>query len=142
MQKLRSSNPCPLGYMGFKLNMSKAYDGVKWSFLDTITEKMGFSMAWIERLLNCVNSASFLVLIHGYSGLLFTAERVLRQGCLLSPFLFIICAEGLSSLISGVVGSGEIEGLRWRGILLRSHTCFFAYDNLLLAKANFDIARV
>lgn len=142
MHRLRSSNSCPSRYMGFKLDMSKAYDRVEWSFLDAIMEKMGFSRAWIKRVLNCVNSASFSVLINGHSGLLFTAEKGLRQGCPLSPFLFIICAEGLSSLISSTVDLREIEGLKVaRDSLVISHL-FFADDSLLFAKANVDVASV
>ena len=37
--------------------------------------------------------------------------RGIRQGNPLSPYLFLLCAEGLSSLIKKVVDDGMMEGL-------------------------------
>lgn len=69
-------------------------------------------------------------------GSAFEAKRGLRQGYPLSPFLFILCAEGLSAMISIAVPTSEIEGLRVaQGSLTISHL-LFANDSLLFAKAN------
>lgn len=94
MHKLRSSDLRPSGYMGFKLDMSKAYDRAEWSFLEGVMSKLGFSRAWIGRVMNCLRSASFSVLINRHVGETFTAQRGLRQGCLLSPYLFISMQRG------------------------------------------------
>lgn len=66
MHKLRSSNPRPSRYMGFKFDMSKAYDQVEWPYLEVIMEKMGFSRAWVLKVMNCFTFASFFVLINGH----------------------------------------------------------------------------
>ena len=43
IQKAKSS-----GFIALKLDMSKAYDRVKWSFLKKIMEKMGFGASWVQ----------------------------------------------------------------------------------------------
>ncbi|XP_019159994.1 PREDICTED: uncharacterized protein LOC109156596 [Ipomoea nil] len=61
---------------------------------------------------------------------------------LLSPYLFIICAEGLSMLLQKAQMEGAIHGCRVaRGAPSMSHL-FFADDSLLFFKANIQEASV
>ena len=53
------------GSMALKLDISKAYDLVKWQFLQGIMEKIGFPTQWIERVMSCVTTASFSILVNG-----------------------------------------------------------------------------
>ncbi|KAF5465338.1 hypothetical protein F2P56_015356 [Juglans regia] len=124
------------GYMAMKLDMSKAYDRVEWSFLRAALCKMGFDFAWVELVMRCVESVSYSILVNGIPQSVFSPSRGIRRGDPLSPYLFIMCAEALGSMISKGVEEGVISGVPFaRGRIRISHL-FFADDSLLFCKAN------
>lgn len=66
----------------------------------------------------------------------FTPTRGLRQGDPLSPYLFLLDAEGLSCMLKGAETRGEIEWVRvCRDAPMVSHL-LFADDSLILMRAD------
>ena len=124
------------GYLGLKLDMSKAYDRVEWVFLEEMMVKMGFPMPFIRVIMHCVSTASFALLINGQPSRMFCPSRGLRQGDPLSPFLFILCAEGLSTLLREAESKKEIHGVKIGKKVEPISHLFFADDSLLFIKAN------
>lgn len=122
--------------MALKLDLSKAYDRVRWDFLKDVMFKLGFEEKWINWIMHCVTSVKFSVLANGRKAADVTPSRGLRQGDPLSPYLFLLIADSLSSLLSEAVSSKELGGIRVRnrGPIL-SHL-LFADDSSLFMEAS------
>ena len=125
------------GYMALKLDMSKAYDRVEWEFLKAILRKMGFSEWWVKLVLQCVSTVSYNI-VHGNQEMgPFKPTRGIRQGDPLSPYLFIICAEGLSALIRSFEHKQWIHGVRICRKAPSVTHMFFADDSYVYCKADY-----
>ncbi|GAU43492.1 hypothetical protein TSUD_92030 [Trifolium subterraneum] len=95
-----------------KVDFDKAYDSVDWDFLDFVLGKMGFPMRWRNWIRVCISTSWVSVLIDGSPTDEFKMERGLRQGDPLSPFLFILVAEGFNVLMSKAVEVGNFVGYK------------------------------
>lgn len=61
--------------------------------------------------MSCVNMVNYSILVNGKPIITFTLLRSLRQGDPLSPYLFLICVEGLSLILSRAEHKGAIQGV-------------------------------
>ena len=122
--------------MALKLDMSKANNRVEWIFLEKIMEKLGFDRRCISLICSCIKSVSFSVLVNGEPHGNFTPNRGLRHGDPLSPYLFLLCVEGLHSLIQQAENVGSIKGVSLCSAGPKVSHLFFADDNLLFCRAN------
>ncbi|CAN1744284.1 Putative ribonuclease H protein At1g65750 [Linum perenne] len=130
-----------VGEVALKMDISKAFDRVEWRYLEAIMLKLGFAAEWVQLMMLCVSSVEYSVLFDTHQTETFKPMRGLRQGCPLSPFLFIICAEGLSAIIRQATDRGHLHGVRvCRGAPLVSHL-LFADDSFFFFRAEIEEAR-
>lgn len=86
--------------MKVKTDMSKAYDHLEWSFIQKVLLRLGFATAWTELIIRCCSTVSYsFLIIDSAHGKVFPL-RGIRQGDLLSPYIFILCSEVLSGLFT------------------------------------------
>ncbi|KAF5449841.1 hypothetical protein F2P56_030246 [Juglans regia] len=138
---LRTKRYGQKGYMSLKLDMSKAYDKVEWVFLEKIMKKMGFANTFVDLIMTCVRTVSFSVLINGATHGPIIPSRELRQGNPLSPYLFLLCTEGLIALLKEAECEQLLRGIRvCRGAPMITHL-LFADDGIIFCKADGETAR-
>ena len=132
---LRTNPSCQSKFVAVKTDMSKAYDRVEWSFLETMMLKMGFDERWIHLIMRCVSTVSYQVLINGEAKGKIVPSRRLRQGDPLSPFLFVLCTDVLISQLKQSEREKNLSGLKiTRSSPPVSHL-LFADDSLFFCKA-------
>ncbi|WJX25744.1 hypothetical protein P8452_14757 [Trifolium repens] len=132
---MRTKTTGKVGCVALKLDISKAYDRMSWEYLRAVLTRMGFNNKWVHWMAMCVESLDYSILVNGEKVCPVIPGRGLRQGDPLSPYLFILCAEGLSSLISRAEATGDLTGTAvCRGAPRVTHL-LFADDCFLFFKA-------
>lgn len=124
--------------MALKMDISKAFDRVEWAYLEAVMGRMGSGERWIKLIMERITSITYAVLVNGRLGEVIHPSRGLRQGDSLSPYLFLLCTEGLSSLINMAEGKGEISGVIVARSGMRVTHILFVDDCIIFGKARWD----
>lgn len=125
-----------MGIAGLKLDVSKAYDRLEWAFIRSMMERFGFHHTWINRIMTFISSVTYCFLHNGEQFGYVVPSRGVRQGDPISPYIYIMCVEGLSSIIRRNEEAGLLHGCRIAtGAPVISHL-LFADDCYLFFKAN------
>ena len=86
--------------------------------------------------MHCITSVSYSILVNGAAYGNITPMRDLRQGDPISPYIFLLYADGFSSLIHDAAKNHKISGVSiCKGCPKITHL-FFADNSLLFCKAN------
>ena len=95
----------------FKIDFEKAYDKVKWSFLQQTLRMKGFSPKWCRWVEGMISCGSVGIKVNDEIGPYFQTKRGLHQGDPMSPILFNIVADMLALIIKRAKDDGQIRGV-------------------------------
>ena len=84
----------------------------------------------VEWRMGCINTTSFVVMINGSPSNFFRPSRGLRQGCPLSPFLFLLISEALKKLLHREKEVKLIKGFKIANQIELTHVLFV--DDVLM----------
>ncbi|GKB44884.1 RNA-directed DNA polymerase, eukaryota [Tanacetum coccineum] len=119
--------------MIFKVDFEKAFDSVRWDFLDDVLKKFGFGSRWCTWIQSCLKSSRGSIRVNGSPTPEFQFYKGLKQGDPLSPFLFILVMEILHLSFQNVVDVGLFKGVALDSSLQLSQL-FYADDVVFIGQ--------
>lgn len=108
---LKRKNQGKMGFVGVKLDMSKAFDRVNWSFLLAAVSKLGFSNHLVNLIKEMVTTVHYVILLEWRIVGSVIPKRDLRQGDPISPYLFILILEAFNLMIMNLQAQGSLHGI-------------------------------
>ena len=127
-------------FCAHKLDIRKAYGRVEWEYLKAIMIRLGFHRLWVDMIMRLVTTVSFSVLFNGDRLENFVPSRGIHQGDPISPYLFLLAAEGLSCLLNSRVQSSNLSGIIVATSAPMVSHLLFVDDSLLFFKTNRESA--
>ncbi|GJX05690.1 RNA-directed DNA polymerase, eukaryota [Tanacetum coccineum] len=116
-----------------KIDFEKAYDSVRWDYLDDVLRKFGFGEKWCGWIQECLRSSWGSVLVNGSPTEEFQFFKGLKQGDPLSPFLFILVMESLHLSFKRVVDARMFNGIVLDPSMQLSHM-FYMDDTVFMGQ--------
>lgn len=116
--------------MLLKLDFSKAFDSLSWMHIKKVLIAFGFAAPWVRWVMSLISSSVFSILFNGIPSSPFHPSRGIRQGDPLSPFLFVIMAEGLGRSIKSAQQPLCLKGLSFHNSPTFTHQQFID-DNMI-----------
>lgn len=87
--------------------------------------KMGFNEEWIYLIIMCITIVTYSFKLNGDPVGYIQPRRGIRQGDPLAPYLFVICAEGLSAMFAEWERKWQIKGVTiYKGAPSVNHLLF------------------
>ena len=104
-----------------KIDLNKAYDRVDWTFMRLILFKIGMDAEAVKWIMSCISNTTMAIIINGMTTNFVHPSRGLRQGCSLSPLLFILMMDALSIKIKRAAELGSFKGINIGQSMVSTH---------------------
>jgi hypothetical protein len=127
--------------MAIKLDMENAFDRVRHNFLLAVLSRFGFNGLFLSWIHACICSPWISPLVNGRPTPFFQLSRGLRQGCPLSPILYILMVEALNRKLDKDRENKLIPGIKIAQGVKRINNSQFVDDTILLGGASTILAR-
>jgi len=96
----------------FIIDLEKAYDSVKWRFLEEVLNRKSFDEQLIRKIMSTMRGGRVCININGDNGPYFKTHRGLTQEDPLSPLLFILLVgDALAHMLNTAKQKGHVRGL-------------------------------
>jgi hypothetical protein len=95
----------------FKIDFEKAYDKVRWDFVQEVMDRKGFPNSWIRKTMCTIQGGRVCINVNGERAPFFRTFQGLGQGGLLSPLLFNLVVETLASLMMKASKQRRLRGV-------------------------------
>ena len=96
---------------------------------------MGYCDKWVSLIFECISIVSYSILVNGKPKGDIRPSRGIRQGDPLSPYLFLLCSEGLNRMLQKAAHNDQTRGFSLCKNGPKILTLFFADDSLLFCRA-------
>ncbi|KAF7841844.1 ribonuclease H [Senna tora] len=128
-------------WAALKVDLHKAYDKISWNFLEEVITHMRFPVHWRKLIMECISTSTLRIKINGDYSNWFNPKAGLRQGDPLSPYLFVLCTNVLSSFLVRAEQLKLIQGPKiGRQVLPLNHLIIFGQaSGLFLNKDKSEI---
>lgn len=103
-----------------KLDISKAFDSMRWDYLLPLMQQRGFPTKWTNWIATLLTSSTSRVMLNGIPLDQIQHGRGLRQGDPLSPLLFILAIDPLHRLLAVATERGLLSKLKGRAARFRA----------------------
>jgi hypothetical protein len=123
-----------------KIDLAKAFDRLEWDFIVAALARKGLHGHFINLIHACVSSPTFSVVINGQPYAKFRGNRGIRQGCPLSPYLFVLAINDLSIALQLAMSQTNLTGVMLGPNCPAIHSLLFADDLLICGEATIQEA--
>jgi hypothetical protein len=123
-----------------KIDLAKAFDRVEWNVIVATLTCKRFHAHFINLIHACVSSPTFSVVINGQPFARFRSYRGIRQGCPLSPYLFVLAINELSIALQEAMSTNSFAGIKLGPNCPSIHSLLFADDLLVCGQATMQEA--
>ncbi|GJY79477.1 RNA-directed DNA polymerase, eukaryota [Tanacetum coccineum] len=123
--------------MIFKVDFAKAYDSIRWDFLEDVLTSFGFGPQWCSWIRGSLKSGKSSILVNGSPTTEFHLFRGLKQGDPIAPFLFLLIMEAFHLSFNRAVEAGTFKGYKFDSSFTLSHL-FYADDAVFIGEWSQD----
>ena len=131
----RGSNRCVI-----KADLRKAYDSIDWNFILMCLLAVGCPPNFVNWIKECITNSRFTIALNGSLVGYFQRGKGLRQGDLISPYLFVIAIEGSTHLLKRRVL--EFRNLKFHPQCKQLQITHFSFANDLLLFSSADLPSI